>query len=113
MTVIAALELDDPVPLCEPPGSPDSPHDRLGPGIDHPYLLNRRVELHDHFSQFGFEGCGSTITRAPLKRLLQRPYHLGMGVPEYHRPPGQNVVNEGIPVHIVDLRAPGTPDEER
>lgn len=111
MTVVAPGELDHLGAPGEPAGEPDRRHGRLGPAGHEPDLLQRRDALDHRLGQRDLALGGRAEGRAARDRLLHGGDHLGVRVPEDHRPPGADEVDVLTPVGVGQVR-PGAGHHE-
>ncbi|MPM32914.1 hypothetical protein SDC9_79481 [bioreactor metagenome] len=112
VAVVAALELDHLVPAGGAAGQPQGGHRRLGAGVDQPDLLDRGAgdDLGGQVDLGAGRGAEGGAVRG---RPGDRVEHLGMRVPQQHRPPGADQVDVLVAVDVGDVRPPGRPDEPR
>src|ERR1039458_10019055 len=113
MPVIAAVELDDLVALREPPRQADGRHARLGARVAHPHLLHAGHPAANHLCQRDLERVRDAEARAGFRRRLDGLDNPGMRMAEDGRPPGADVVDILIAVHVPHPRAFRFVDEER
>jgi len=113
MSVIAALELDEPVAAREPAREADRAHRRLGAGAHHAQPLDRGHELGDAPGKLGLDHGGSAEGEAVGCAPRHGRDDVRVRVAEDHRAPGAHVVDQPPPVLGLDVRAARAPDEER
>ncbi len=87
-------------------------HRRLGPGGDEADLLDGGERLPDQVREPDLARRGSPVARSPPGGRLDGGDDLRGGVPEDHRPPRADVVDEGVPVHVADGGALRALDEQ-
>ena len=113
MAVITTVELDDFVALRESARQTNCRHARFRARIAHPHLFHAGHQFADEFRHRDFKWIRDAETRAMIGGGLDGGNDFGMRVAEDGRPPGQDVINKLIAVHVPDARAFGMVDEER
>ncbi len=108
MAVIAAFELHDPVAPRGAARQTDGTHGGLGAGVDEAHLLDRRHELAHPPRELRFQCRRRAEAEPPGRHLLHRADHLGVRMPDDHRPPGADVIDVAPPrrVHHVGTLRP-------
>src|SRR5436309_16087397 len=113
MSVVAAFKLNDLVPFGVGAGEPDRAHDRLCPGTHQPDLLDGRNRLGDHLCETDLKLSRCPVARAVVGGACDRLDDRWRSVPQEHRSPGQDIVNETISVHVIEAGTLRPFDEER
>ena len=113
MPVIAALELDHPRTTGDAPRHPQRGHRRLGAGVHHPDHLDRRHECRQPLRHAHFERGGCAEGGALVRLPRDGGHDVRMRMPEDHRSPRPDEVDELVPVHVPDARAGSARDEAR
>ena len=113
MAVIAAGELDDLVAPGRRPRDAHRAHRRFGSRADEPDPLHRRHQHGDALgkARFEFGGAPKLVPRA--RRCRQRLQQPSGRVAVNQRAPGHHVVDVGVAVDILELRAASAHDEQR
>ena len=105
VAVVAARELDNLAAAGIGPRQPNGAHAGLGAGTYQPYTVHRWQGLADGPGQFYFHLHGRAEAGSPLCGPVQRLHHGGVGVTQYQRAPGAQVVNVLVAVHVPDVGA--------
>ena len=113
VAVVAAVELDDFVAPGESAREADGAHARFRARIAHANLLHARHERTNQLRHRDFERIRDAEARAFFSGGFDGGNDFRMGVAENRRPPGADVINQFIAVHVPDVRAFGPVDEER
>ena len=113
VAVIAAVELDDFVAPREPARQPDGAHARLRAGIRHADFLHARHQFANQLRHRHFQRIGNAEARAVVGGGFDGGNDFRMRVAENRRPPGADVINQFIAVHVPDVRAFGPVDKKR
>ena len=104
MPVVAPRELDELVAAGETAGDADRAHRRLGPRVDHPHHFNGGDGVHHRFRQFGLRPGGSAKAGAPLERAADGVEHRGMPMPQNVWTPRPDIVDQPVPIEVVEIR---------
>jgi hypothetical protein len=110
VAVVAAGELHDDVAAGEPAGQPDRRHRGLGARRHQPEPLDRGA-ADDLLDQGDLVLGRGAVRRAAGGRLADRGDHLGVSVPEEHRPPGADQVDVLVAVDVGEPRPARRGDE--
>ncbi len=113
MAVITPVELDDFVALREPAREADRTHARFRAGICHADFLHAWHQRTDELRHRDFKRVRDAETRAVAGGGLDGGNDFGMRMTQYGRPPGADVINQFVAVHVPDMRTFGPVDEER
>ena len=113
MAVVAALELDDAVAAGESAREADRAHRRLGARADHAQPLDRRHEFDDPARELGLDHRRRAEGQAVRGAARDRGDDLRVRVPQDHRSPGSDVVDQAAAVLGFDRGAARAADEER
>ena len=113
MAVVAALELDDAVAAGESAREADRAHRRLGAGAHHAQALDGRHELGDPARELGLDHGRCAEREAVRGAARDRGDHVRIRMPEDHRSPGADVVDQAAAVLGLDRGAARAADEER
>jgi len=113
MSVIAAVELHDLLFASIAPGETDGAHGGLCARVDKAYLFYRGHTLHYLLGQGHLTPCGCPKACAAIECLGNCCGHVWVVVAQDHGPPGTDVVDIGISVHIVYDAAIGPVHEDR
>src|ERR1700722_4061674 len=105
MTVIAAVELDDVVALCESARQTDRAHGRLRAGICHANFLDARNKFTNQLRHFDFEWIRNSKTCAAIGGGFDGGNYFRMRMAENRRSPGADIINQFISVHVPYVRA--------
>ena len=111
--MVVALELNSQVAAGRPTSQPQGAHSRLGPRVDEADPLAAGVALQNPLSQFRLE-FGRRAEAGPRDECTR--YRLEdhrVGMPQDHRSPRTDSVDQAIAVHIPEVAAPRTGDEPR
>jgi hypothetical protein len=111
--MITAVELDDLVPLRESARQPDGAHARLRAAARHANFFHARHQFTDELRHRDFQRIGNAEARAVFGSGLHGGNDFRMRVTEDGRPPGADVINQFISVHVPDFGAAGPVDEKR
>src|SRR5438045_7056516 len=113
MTVIAATKFDEFIATgirsCQAQGT----HSSLGTGVDEAHHFKRWYALDHQSCQLIFSLGRRAKAKAALAGLHNCLHHFGMGMSQDHRPPGLDVIEVTIAVHIIEIRSLGSADEDR
>ena len=107
MSVIAALEFDDLIPLRIPPRYPDRTHHRLRAGADQTAHLHGRDQLRKQFCHLHLLFRRRAVGQSVSARLPDLFDHSGMGMSQDSRSPGTDIVDHLISIHIHDPASMG------
>ena len=113
VAVVAAFELDDLAAPGRAARQPDRRQRGLGPGVDHAHHLARGHQRGDALGHGHFRRARRAVRQAVADRFLHRLAHARVVVADDHRAPGADVVDVAVVVHVVEVGAIGTGDEER
>jgi hypothetical protein len=113
MSVVATSELDDLAATGEAARQPDGRHRGFGPGVDQPHLLDGIDPVDDLRGERNLPFRGRAERGALPYGCLDGHDHVGMGVPEDHRPPRADQVDVAAPVGIGEVGAGAARHEPR
>ncbi len=113
VSVVAPVELHEQVSPGGATRKPDRAHRRLGAAVHEPHALDARHGFDDAFGQLHFPGRRHAERRAFRCRRLRSLDDLGTRVPEQQGSPRLHEVDVAIPVHIDEVRALASLDEQR
>ncbi len=113
MTVVAAGELENPVPVGRGSREPQRRHCRFGAGRDEAHHLDRGNRVDDLGRQLHLGLRRGTERRSVLRRLDDCRDRLRVGVAEDQRAPRHHPIDIPAPVHALDLRARPPAHEDR
>ena len=112
MTVITAAKFDELIATgirsCQAQGT----HGSLGAGVDEAHHFKRWYAIDHQSCQLilGLGGCAKA--KAPLAGLHHCLHYFGMGMPQDHWPPGLDVIEVAIAIHVIEIRSLGGADED-
>ena len=113
MAMVTADKLEDLVALRISPGEAQRAHGGFRSGVDHAHHVQRGHSRADFLSQHDLIRAGSAVACAAPGSLNDGPRHAFLGVPENHRSPGHDEIDEFVAIHIYDMRPFALSDEER
>ena len=111
--VVAAGKLYHKVSAGKPARDPDGAHRRLGPGVHQPHHLDRWRKLANQLGHLDFALGRGPETRPRFDDVVQGLGHFRVPVPQNQRPPGADVVDVGMAVRVVEMRARAALDKHR
>jgi len=103
MPVVAPGELDDHVASGESPGDTDRAHGRLGSRVDHADHFHRRDGIDDGGGERGLGTGGGTEAGSLVEGRPDRILHRGMLVSEDVGTPRADVVDELVPIDVIEV----------
>ena len=103
--VVVSCELDNHIPAGVPAGQADGAHRRLGTGADQAHLFDRRYGLDNQLGQFVFRLGRRAEAGRPFQRFADGIQHCRVLVTQDHGPPGTDVVDVPVPVHVEQISA--------
>src|SRR5580765_7190128 len=113
MPVVAAIKLNDLVPLRKTAGEPDGRHGGFRAGVAHAHFLDTRYERANEFRHRDFERIWNSEAGPIFSRLLNRLNDLGMCMAQDGRSPGTDVIHIFVSVHVPYMGPLGLVDEKR
>ena len=113
VAVVVPCKLDNLVASSEGPGQPDGAHAGLGAGVDQPQRLDAGQGPGDQPRQLHLLLHRRAEAGAASRRPLQGRHHRRVGVSKDQRPPGAEVVDVFVAVHVDDSGAAAGRDEGR
>ena len=113
MSVIAAVELHDPIASGRGPRQSHRGHRGLRPARDEPDELNPRERVHDATGELDLAFGRRAEGGASGSRRACRTDDLGMGVPEQQRTPRTDQVHVPVAVDVDHVRALAAIEEPR
>ena len=113
VAVVAPLELDDAVAAGEGAGEAQGGHGRLRARANEPHQLDRWHRIHHQPRQLHLQLRGRAEAGAALRRPLEDLDDGWVGVAQDQRPPGEDVVDVLVTVHVVDARAAAVGEGDR
>ncbi len=105
VAVVAADELYDFIAACGTTCEANCGHNCLGAGTDKADFFNGINGCSYHFCKPGFEFGGYAKAGSLGHYLFDVVKDVSIRVAEYHRPPGETVVDVSFAIGIVDVRA--------
>ena len=112
VTVITAFKFNNFISACKSSGSTDCGHGCFRTGIYHPHLCKTRISLCDKLRQLHLLRCTKTVADSLLYDVLQLRTEQWMRMSQNHRPPGSDIIQIRIPVHIHNMGATGMIDKQ-
>ena len=112
VAVVAAFELHYPVPPRECAGEPQGRHRRLGAGVDEAEHLQVRHEPLYEAGELQLEGAGCAEARTAEDGLGEGLRYAPVGMAQDEGPPREDVVDEAVPVDVVEPGPIAALDEE-
>jgi hypothetical protein len=113
VAMITAAELHDQVPSRESPCEANRRHRRLGAGVHHPDLFDRRHHAHDSLGELDLEFRRRAETESTVGLRLDGFHHLALSVSEDHGPPGTHVVDVAVAIDVGQPGAGSGGEEDR
>ncbi|OQA43269.1 MAG: hypothetical protein BWY52_01922 [Chloroflexi bacterium ADurb.Bin325] len=113
VAVVAALELDDLVPPGERARQPQRAHGGLRARVDEAQQLHAGHEALDQPGQLELQRAGRAEARTLRGRAAQRGGHTRVRMAEDQRPPREDVIQEAVAVHVVEIGPFPARDEQR
>jgi hypothetical protein len=113
VAVVAARELEDAVAAGRAAREPERAHRRLRPGGDEPHLLDRGNGVDELLGERHFALRRRAVGRSCGGGLLYGLDHLGIGVAEDERAPGEDPVEIAVALGIPEVSALAALGEER
>ena len=113
MTVIAALELDDPVTTGETARQANGAHGGLGAGIDHAHQLHGGQLAAERIRHAGFYFCRCAKAKAFGGHFLYCADYFGVRMPGNHRAPRTDIVDITFVIGVIQAGALTTGEEHR
>ena len=103
--VIAAIKFDNEIPPGKSTSQADGRHRRLGTAVAETHLLHRWNQRFDALSHRHLLSVRNAKAGAALGGALDRPNNRQGSMPENRRPPGSDVIDVGIAIHVGDPRS--------
>src|SRR3989304_5658064 len=100
MAVVATFELENLISPCISPGHPDCTHHCFRARADHPDQFYRRKSLPHPGGKIDLERCRTAETCPLGSGFLYGCHDLRGGMPQNNRPPGADVINVFVTIHI-------------
>ena len=111
--MIASGKFENHVTTCVASRQTNRRHGRLGPGVHHAHHLNGGKGLDDQLRQADLTFCRRPKAASVCGGLLYCCDDLRMRMAEDQGPPGTNVVQVDVAIHIIKPCSGGTLDERR
>ena len=103
MTVITTCKFDDLFPSGIASGQSYGTHTGFGTGIDHSDLINIGYHLYCQLGDLGFQFGGHTVGGSSVSSFLNRFDDRFKSMAQNHGAPTGNVVNESVPIFIIQI----------
>ena len=113
MAVIAAFELNDLIAAGEAAGQANRAHGRFGAGVHHPHHIHGRDQLGHQLRHFHFHFGRRAKAQAAGRRFDHRIADSRVVVAQHHRTPGADIIDIGLPVHVIKIGAIRAFDKQR
>ena len=113
MAMITADELQHLGASGHATGQTQGGHGRLRARVHHAHHIHAGERVHDHAGKLDLGGTGSAVAGALSGGFDDRLGHLGMGMPEQHRPPRFHEIDHLLAVHGDHVAPLGGSDEQR
>jgi hypothetical protein len=113
VAVVAAFELDNPLPAGCGTRDADGAHGGLGARAHEADALERRHQPSDAFAELDFERARRAVARAVLDGISERVHQAARRMAVDQRAPRHHVVDELVAVDVHEAGAVRPLDEER
>ena len=113
VAVVAAGHLDERVAAGGRARQADGAHGRLGAGADEAEPLDRRHGIGDQLGQLDLVAVRRAVAGATGGGIGDGGHDGRMGVAQDHRPPGADIVDQLVAVHVPDQCPEGAIDHPR